>query len=143
MEKSSFYFWYIARLFFLNPWLWPIQQILTRQGKSIIKGLGHKDSIELLRHEVFPLLYEDVLFPWDYDHLGLSYLLPLHYLKYKRKLKWKVGEHCLISFRIRTLFHYNWFLTTLSFRYNCQSNWISIDIHHTSTLCAQPTDEKK
>lgn len=64
-----------------------IQQILTEQKRSFIKGLSNKDSIELLRHNDFFLLLEDVFFGRDYDQLGLSYLLPLHYHQGKHKLE--------------------------------------------------------
>ena len=80
-----------------------IQQILTEQKRSFIKGLSNKDSIELLRHNDFFLLLEDVFFGRDYDQLGLSYLLPLHYHQSKHKLEWCMREDCFISFRIRTL----------------------------------------
>lgn len=80
-----------------------IQQILPEQWRSFIKGLGNKDSIELLRYDGYFLIWEDVFFPWDYGQLGLPCLLPLHYLKDKHKLKWKLSESCFISSRIRTL----------------------------------------
>lgn len=58
-EECSSHFHYIARLFclFAYLWLWLPQQILTEQGRSFIKGLGNKDSIELLRHNNFFFLY--------------------------------------------------------------------------------------
>ena len=80
-----------------------IQHILTEQWRSFIKGLGNKDAIELLRYDGYFLMWEDGFFPWDYGQLGLPYLLPLHYLKDKHKLKWELSENCLISSRIRTL----------------------------------------
>lgn len=58
-EECSSHFCYIAKLFclFAYLWLWFSQQILTEQGRSFIKGLGNKDSIELLRHNDIFFLY--------------------------------------------------------------------------------------
>ena len=114
--KENFVQWYVPNLwkkavlifatlqdFLVYLQLCLIQQILTEQKRSFIKGLSNKDSIELLRHNDFFLLLEDVFFGRDYDQLGLSFLLPLHYHQGKHKLEWYVGEDCFISFRIRTL----------------------------------------
>lgn len=76
-EECSSRFHYIARLFclFAYLWLWLPQQILTEQGRSFIKGLGNKDSIELLRHnDIFFPVRKAVFFPRDCDQLGRCYL---------------------------------------------------------------------
>lgn len=101
--KKQFSFLLHCKIFLVYLRLCLIQQILTEQKRSFIKGLSNKDSIELLRHSDFFLLLEDVFFGRDYDQLGLSYWLPLHYHQGKHKLEWYIGEDCFISFRIRTL----------------------------------------
>lgn len=95
--------------FLVYLWFWLIQHILTEQGRSFIKGLGNKDSIELLRHDDF--------FPYVGGCiLRLSHLLPLYYCQ-DNKPKWKLCKDCFIISRIGTVFLcYSWFLTILSIR---------------------------
>lgn len=112
-EECSSHFCYIARLFclFAYLWHWFTQQILTEQARSFIKGLGNKDSIELLRHNDFFPCMEGCLLSQRWGPAGTMLFTALHSLQEEHKVQWNVDEHSFILSRVRPLFYFRCFLS--------------------------------
>jgi hypothetical protein len=125
-EECSSHFCYTARLFclFAYSWLWFTQQILTGQGRSFIKGLGNKDSIELLRHNDFFLYgrmssFLEIVTSWD-DAICSLCISSKEGIKYCERLVSKA----LFYPEQASCNCYSLFLIMFPFRHSYKSYWI-------------------